>query len=92
MKVVPYQRPSFSQQVFHDGHYLATIESGVEAHLMRVARAINLYDRLIELARDAYALADARTNTRPGPCKDTEMLALMVSAKAALEAARKEPR
>jgi len=42
--------------------------------------------KLIEVCKDAYSLAEDRTDTFPEPCEDTMMLSLMIEARAALEA------
>ncbi len=75
----------YQRHIYIDGHYFATLESGYLDHLERVQRIIDAHDDLVSLARDAYSLADDRTDTAPEPCNDTEMLSLMVSAKSVLE-------
>ena len=42
----------------------------------------------IEVCRDAYSLADDRTDTAPEPCDDTGLLSLMMGAKSVLDASK----
>jgi hypothetical protein len=59
-----------------------------ECHVWACRRLAPWIEKAVEVCRDAYILAEDRTDTAPEPCEDTEMLSLMIAAKGPLDAAR----
>jgi len=53
VKTIPWEHETFIEHVFHEGHMLATLESGVKENLVRVARVINAHDALVEACEAA---------------------------------------
>ena len=62
-----------------------------EEVMQAIAQRVNAYDALMEVAKDAYSLAEDRTDTAPEPCEDTGLLALMIAARGALDAVKETP-
>ena len=58
-----------------------------ECHIWICPQLAPWIEKAVEVCRDAYILAEDRTDTAPEPCNDTYMLSLMIEAKAVLDKA-----